>query len=65
MGIGFLRELVSGLAWVAEAGLYVQLAQFSVMILYNVLQHVMAFDLLDPSQHALSFIQLFIQYIIP
>jgi hypothetical protein len=65
MGIGFLRELLSGLAWAAEAGLYIQLTQFSVMILVSVLQHLMNLDVLDLSQHVLTFLQLFIQYIIP
>ena len=65
MGTGFLRELLSGLAWAAEAGLYVQLTQFSAMILVSVLQHLMYLDVLDLSQHVLSFLQLFIQYIIP
>ncbi len=49
MGNGFLRELLSGLDWAAEIGLYVQLTQFTVMILYNVLQHVMNLAALDLS----------------
>jgi len=65
MGAGFLRELLSGLAWAAEAGLYIQLTQFFAIIFSRVLQHLINLDALDLSQHLLSFIQLFIQYIIP
>ena len=56
MGTEFLTQLLKGLAWAAEAGLYVQLIQFSAMILSTVIQHLIYVDALDFSQHALSFI---------
>lgn len=65
VGSGFITQVLSGLSWLAQTGLYVQIVQFSAMIIYNLIMHLITGSALTLSQHCLNFIQIFIQYIIP